>query len=193
MANVLCRVEDAEGQCVQKVTWTEETHDRTNGEASAVLEETRHLFQLWNIRVAVTTVLLQQREHVLMLTARMGLVELGQLAIHCAPAFDFRGCVVDMRDLLTSAVDLGLGRDFSTSLTVDWVMRTGVVRAELLTHGKDLVRKRIEIRHLTREPWHAVYCYQAGVRNFCFPRLTKPANVPGRPSAPITRTSAVCF
>jgi hypothetical protein len=56
VSNVLSAVEDSEGQGVQEITRGKETHDGTNGEAGAVLNESGDVFKLGDVVRAVTAV-----------------------------------------------------------------------------------------------------------------------------------------
>lgn len=128
VSNVLSRMKDAESKCVQEIAAGQEAHDGTDGEACAVLQESRHGLKLRDLFVAVATVLFQQGEDVLMFPTRMGLVESLQLSVHLAPSLDFFRRIVYMRNRLTRAVALCHSCNLCSSGTVDWVLGTRMVR-----------------------------------------------------------------
>ena len=70
-ANVLCRVEDAERKPSKKIARREKPSHGAHAEAGAVVEKVGNVLELRHVVDRVATVLLQEREDVLVLGARV--------------------------------------------------------------------------------------------------------------------------
>jgi hypothetical protein len=68
MSDVLSRVEYAEGETGEEITRRQEASDRAQSETGAVFKEIRDVFELGNVVCAVSAVLDEQREDVVVLT-----------------------------------------------------------------------------------------------------------------------------
>ena len=71
VANVLRRVEDAEGEAVEEVARCEQPRDRAQRPAREALQDLGHVLQLRNAIGRVARVLLQQRENVVVSTVTL--------------------------------------------------------------------------------------------------------------------------
>jgi hypothetical protein len=80
-------VEDAEGEAGQKVARREQAGDGADAEAGAVVQKVANVLELRNVVGPVPAVLLQQREHVLVLLARVRRVQRRELVVHRAPGW----------------------------------------------------------------------------------------------------------
>lgn len=132
MTNILCRIKDTEGKGVQEITTRQETHDRTNGKTSTILQETRDLFNLRNFFIIVTTVLNQERQDILMFTTSMSRIHGCQTTEDLTPGFIFLISVLNFRNRLTSTISLCNTSDFSSSSTINGIMSTGMIRTYVL-------------------------------------------------------------
>lgn len=72
--------------------------------ASNTFQEIGNVFHLWNVVLAVATVLDQQREYVIVLAARVRLIQSRQFVEHDAPRFDLLFGVLDVWQLLAVLV-----------------------------------------------------------------------------------------
>lgn len=126
MPNVLRRMEDTEREAGKEITWWQQTSHRSQCESSTVcwkksqianvsnaatttlslvmeltFQEIRNVLQLRNVVFAIAAILDQQREHVVMLAARMCLVQLCNVAEHNAPCIRFLLRVFHVRQYLS--------------------------------------------------------------------------------------------
>jgi len=104
VANVLGRMEDTESEAVQKVAGGQKTHDGTQGESGAVLEELGDAVELRNGAWTVATVLDQEWEHVLVLATSIVREHGDELVKDRGPGIDFHLGVLDMRDRLAPII-----------------------------------------------------------------------------------------
>jgi len=102
MTDILGRVEDTESEAIQEITTSQKTHDGAQRKASAILQEPGDIIQLRDLLGAVTAVLDQQGEDVLVLAASMGREHACQLVEDRSPGVDLNLRVVDARDALTT-------------------------------------------------------------------------------------------
>ncbi len=73
----------------------------------STFQKVRHVLQLWNIIRAVSTILLQEGEDVVELSARMCRVEFRQFAVNGSPSTDLFLCIFDSWDLFSTAMRFG--------------------------------------------------------------------------------------
>lgn len=98
VTNVLSRVEDSEGQTIQKVAAGQETHDRAQSESSAILEEFRDPIELRDVVGTIAAVLDQEREDVLVLSAGIVREHGDEFVEDGCPGLLLDCRVLDMRD-----------------------------------------------------------------------------------------------
>lgn len=155
MADVLRGVEDTEREPGQEVARREQSRDRAKGESCAILQEVRNILQLWNVILAVSTVVDEQREDVVVLSTRMGCVEFGQVSENDTPGLDFCLSVLHVRQWLSVTVVVGQVSKVFASCTVRGVSKSRMVRVQFAAIRKDLIGESIQLADTPREPWNS--------------------------------------
>lgn len=102
MANVLCALENAEGERCQEIASRQETSGRTQCESSAATQEAAHLLQLWDASFAENAFLLKFSENVTVFETSVLWHQIENGTEYRAPSLIFNIAVVNVWDWIAT-------------------------------------------------------------------------------------------
>jgi len=112
---------------------------------------------LWDCVGPVATVLLQQRQNIVLLFAGVCGVQRGELLVYNGPGCILLVCVFDVRNTVAVLVIQGIDSDGDSSLAVLWIGEARMISVQISTILHGLGGKEVQIGEFAREPRHLLH------------------------------------
>lgn len=154
VSDVLCGVEDSEGEAVQELALSEEAAHWLESPTSLLLQVLRDVVELGDRILSETYMLLELIDCPVELLARIGLEKLAKPGVAVLPHLLLRLVVIYDGDIhIIQLIVKGCLSNHSTSLTVLFVIKTGVIGIlDAVSGSQDSLADSVEVDHLCGEP-----------------------------------------